>query len=124
MTNHISEILNGFYKNQSDFSIHYDSYEKKVEISLTEGRYSLTISDQLSAIPGYPPNFLFEAMSEPYVGEYSPDLRSGLYRGFICSNIVEMQLVGDTEVPLLRTFNIGGNWSTLTPTGESLPQFH
>lgn len=110
LVNHVSELLNGFYKNQSDFSIHFDAYAKRIEISITEGRYSLTLSNQLSAILGYPPNFRFEAQNEPYVGEYSPDLRAGLYRGFLYSNIVEMQLVGDIEAPLLRTFELGGNW--------------
>lgn len=110
LINHISELLNSFYKNQADFPIHFDSYEKKVEINITEGRYLLTLSNQLSSVLGLPPNFPFEARNEPYVGEYSPDLRAGLYRDFLYSNIVEMQLVGDTEAPLLRTFNLGGNW--------------
>lgn len=101
-------ILSPHFQGSAGLRIYHNTFNNRIEVSLTAENIMMTISDRISGVLGFPPNFDFVQSDIEFVGTYSPDLRAGLYNGFMYTNIIENQLVGDTSAPLLRVFNLGG----------------
>lgn len=80
---------------------HYNANMRKVLISL-EGKSAISLHHGLALVLGFD-----EARTLQGPGQFTPsrgiDLNHGVHAMYVYCDLVEHQIVGDTEVPLLRT---------------------
>lgn len=96
------EILN--YVNALHFS--YVVHNQRVQIKMdTTQIKAIKFSAHLKHVLGFENSLNLKPVVQ---AKYSPDLKAGFYALYVYSNLVENQLVGSMQVPLLRIVPIEG----------------
>jgi len=110
LLDHINEVVQGVLKDRTEFILQFDYYEKRVGLSINETKYIVKFSPKLHAVLGFDSKQEeITKVGQVYKATYPPDLRAGSYTGFLYSDIVEPQIVGDTESQVLRVFSLSSS---------------
>lgn len=72
-----------------------------------DGDGEVVLSEKLSDSLGFDAKHYGNFM-EKHIGEFPPDINGGMYHLFVYCDFVQPQVVGNTQVPLLRIVNITG----------------
>jgi len=124
LISHISETVNASENfERSDFIIQYNHNERRVRVSVNELKYKIRFSEKLNDVLGFDKTQLFAANRKLFVAKYPPDLKAGLYYMYLYTNIIEPQLVGDTQSRLLRAVELNGKPGKLTTLSFNKPYY-
>jgi hypothetical protein len=111
----IHEVLHEEFPNRTEFVLVYNEETNRIGLSVNENKYTIQFSEKLKSVLGLGEevhNIVF--FHNVYNGKYPVDLRAGTYTGYLYTDIIEPQIVGDNLIQLLRVFPFEGGANKLT----------
>ena len=108
-------------KAASNIQFSYDRLSGRVHIEIKNGA-AVSFHDDLAAILGFEVPFE-KAIEKTTTSPRISDVNAGLYSLYVYCDIVEAQLVGDTEVPLLRIVAVEGKHGDMVTKTFQNPQY-
>ena len=102
---------------QDNINLSFDDLSGKVTIEIKNGA-ELYLTDDIAVILGFEIEMIFsETTQSPRVA----DINAGLYSMYVYCDIIQAQLIGDVEVPLLRIVPVEGkHGDMITKTFQNL----
>lgn len=99
----------------------YNNISARVYIELKNGA-SVSFANDLAVILGFETPFQ-RAISKSTVSPRAPNINLGMYSLYVYCDLVQSQLVGDTQVPLLRIVPIEGKHGDVITRTYQSPQY-
>ena len=102
---------------EHSINLSFDNLSGKVTVEIKNG-VELYFKDDIAVILGFDMDMIFDKTTQ---SSRVADINAGLYSFYVYCDIVEAQLVGDSEVPLLRIVPVEGQHGEMvTKTFQNL----
>lgn len=120
--NFINRILSQHSQEARDnVKINYDEVSARIKIDIKNGA-TLTFSSDVAVILGFETPFE-RAITQPTESPFAPNVHLGMYSLYVYCDIVQVQMVGDSQVPLLRVVPIEGQHGEYITRTYQSPQY-
>jgi hypothetical protein len=119
----INDVVHTVLPNRSDFVLLYEEGTQRIGLSVNENEFFIKFSEKLKSVLGLAEEINNIVFLHTYHGKYPVDLRAGNYMGYLYSDVIQPQIVGDNVIQLLRVFPLGAGDSKITSIVFQYPYY-